>query len=101
MMGPLQLSSLPPDFFLRMRRRLVQLETAVKGGKGRREDYEKLRNASYDILGMRLGKLLSLSSSSTTLSSIADKLTPEEREFFGVAQSISKEWKQALLGGEV
>lgn len=98
MMGPLQLSNLSADFYLRMRRRLLQLGTAVKAGKGRREDYDKLRNASYDLIGMRLGKLLSLSSSSTQLSSLGDKLTPEEREFFSAAQSVSREWKQALLG---
>ena len=101
MMGPLQLSNLPQDFFLRMRRRLLQLETAARSGKGRREDYERLRTASYDLIGMRLGKLLQLSSSSTQLSSLGDKLTPEEKEFFAVAQSISKEWKQALLGDGV
>lgn len=101
MRGPLQLSNLQQDFYLRMRRRLLQLKAAVEGGKGRREDYEKLRAASYDLIGMRLSKLLTLSSSSTPLSSLGDKLTPEEREFFTVAQSLSKEWKGALLGNGV
>jgi hypothetical protein len=98
MMGPLQLSNLPQDFYLRMKRRLSHLEGGVKGGKVRREDYERLRAVSYDLIGMRLSKLLSLSSSSTPVASIGDKLTPEEKEFFTVSQSLSKEWKAALLG---
>ncbi len=99
MMGPLQLSGLQPDFYLRMKRRLVLLGDAVTGGKVRKEEVERLRAWSYDLIGMRLSKLLSLSSSSTSISSLADKLTPEEMAFFSVSQSLSKEWRTALLGG--
>jgi hypothetical protein len=98
MMGPLQLSFLPPDFYMRMRRRLMNLG-GVAGGEIRKEDLEKLRNACYDIIGMRLSKLLSLSSSSTRGSSLADRLAPEEDAFFAVSQSLSREWRAALIGG--
>lgn len=99
MMGPLQLSGLPQDFYLRMRRRLGALRAAVADGKARREELERLRVICYDLIGIRLSKLLSLSSSSTPASTLADKLTPEEREFFAISQSLSKEWKAGLLGG--
>jgi hypothetical protein len=99
MMGPLQLSGLPPDFYIRMRRRLGVLKAAVAEGKSRREDFERLRAVCYDLVGMRLSKLLSLSSSSATASSLAEKLTPEEAAFFEISQSLSKEWKAGLLGG--
>ena len=98
MMGPLQLSVLPEDFYLRMRRRLSQLDRASKEGKARREEFEKLRAVCYDLVGMRLSKLLSLSSSSTRAAEMGDKLTPEEREFFSRAQGTSLEWKSALMG---
>ncbi len=98
MMGPLQLSGLPQDFYLRMKRRLSNLSRAAAEGKVRKEDLDRLRAGSYDLIGMRLSKLLSLSSSSTSVSSIADKLTPEENAFFTVSQSVSKEWRAALLG---
>jgi len=97
MMGPLQLSFLPPDFYIRMRRRLLILSSAANG-EIRKEDFEKLRQACYDIIGMRLSKLLSLSSSSSQGSSLADRLAPEEEAFFSVSQSLSKEWRAALLG---
>ena len=98
MMGLLQLSALPQDFYLRMRRRLSFLTQALSEGKVKREVADKLRAGSYDLIGMRLSKLLSLSSSSTQGSSLTDRLTPEEDAFFSVSQSLSKEWRAALLG---
>lgn len=98
LMGPLQLSILPPDFYMRMRRRLSSLKSA-RSNEVRRDDFEKLRKACYDIIGMRLSKLLSLSSSSSQDSSLTDRLAPEEEAFFSVSQSLSKEWREALLGG--
>ena len=99
MMGPLQLSKLPPDFYVRMRRRLGALSAALAEGKARREELERLKAVCYDLVGIRLSKLLSLSSSSVPASSLADKLTPEESAFFAISQSLSKEWKAGLLGG--
>ena len=99
MMGPLQLSSLAPDFYVRMRRRLGMFRSAVEGGKGRREDYERMRAVCYDLIGIRLSKLLALSSTSTPATSLQDRLTPEEASFFAISQSLSKEWRAGLLEG--
>lgn len=99
MMGPLQLSKLPPDFYVRMKRRLGTLAAAAAEGKVRREDFERLRATCYDLVGIRLSKLLSLSSSSAPASTLADKLTPEENSYFALSQSLSREWKSSLLGG--
>jgi hypothetical protein len=98
MMGAPQLSTLQPDFYIRMKRKLVMIKQGVESGRFRREDYERLKSGCYDLIGRRLSKLLSLSSASTTLDMISDKLTPEEKVFFSTAQSLSKEWKEALLG---
>jgi len=99
MMGPLQLSALPPDFYVRMRRRLNSLSASVAEGKTKQLDLERLRAVCYDLVGIRLSKLLSLSSSSTPASTLGEKLTPEESTFFALSQSLSKEWKAGLLGG--
>jgi GINS complex protein helical bundle domain len=99
MMGPLQLAQLQQDFYLRMRRRLRRLAASAAEGKGRKDEYDRLRAGCYDLIGMRLSKLLSLSSSSTSASSLTDKITPEESSFFSTTQSISREWRGALLGG--
>jgi hypothetical protein len=99
MMGPLQLSGLPADFYVRMRRRLGMLGAAVAEGKSRREELDRLRAVCYDLVGIRLSKLLSLSSSTAPAASLAEKLTPEEAAFFAISQALSKEWKAGLLGG--
>jgi hypothetical protein len=99
MMGPLQLSSLTPDFYVKMRRRLGILASGVADGKIRREELERLRGVCYDLVGIRISKLLSLSSSSTPASALAERLTPEESTFFDLSQGLSKEWKTGLLGG--
>ena len=99
MMGPLQLSVLPHDFYVRMKRRLGRLAEGLVDGKVKKEDFDRLTSGSYDLVGMRLSKLLSLSSSSTSVSSLSDKVTPEELAFFSMSQGLSKEWKAALLGG--
>ena len=99
MMGPLQLSQLPLDFYVKMRRRIAYLDSAAKEGKVRREDFERVRASSYDLIGMRLSKLLSLSSTSASAASLGDKLTPEEKAFFSNSQASSKEWREVLLGG--
>ncbi len=98
MMGPLQLSVLPEDFYLRMRRRVDRIGKSAREGKVRKEEYDKLRAVCYDLVGMRLSKLLALSSSLTKASDMGERLTPEEKAFFLQAQSVSNEWKTALMG---
>ncbi len=98
MLGPLQLSQLSVEFYMRMRRKLSVLEGEVAQGTARKEDLDRLRSSCYDLVGMRLSKMLSLSSSSAPPGTLADKLTPEESAFFSLSQSLSKEWKDALLG---
>lgn len=97
MLGAQQLSVLPPNFYLKMRRRLVAVRAGSETGKYRRDDYEKLKATSYDLIGRRLSKLLSVSSSAN-LQTIGDKITPEEEVFFTTSRSRSEEWKRSLLG---
>lgn len=97
MLASPQLSPLAPDFYQRMRRRIATIRAGAEKGKYRREDYLKLRENSYNLVGRRLSKLLSLSSSSS-IETIADKITPEEKVFFSTCSAVSAEWKRALLG---
>ncbi len=96
-LASLQLSPLESNFYIRMRRRLAAVRAGMEVGKYRREDYEKLRMTSYDLIGRRLSKLLSMSSSAN-IKTIADRITPEEKEFYAICSSISSGWKKALLG---
>lgn len=97
MLGASQLSALQPNFYMRMRRRLAAVKAGTATGKYRREDYERLKATCYDLIGRRLSKLLSVSSSAS-LQTVGDKITPEERIFFTTSRSYSEQWKHALLG---
>jgi DNA replication factor GINS len=97
MLGSPQLSPLQPNFYLRMRRRLNAIKAGSETGKYRRDDYERLKANCYDLIGRRLSKLLSISSSAS-LQTIGDKITPEEKVFFTSSRSFSEQWKSALLG---
>jgi DNA replication factor GINS len=98
-LASLQVSPLEPNFYIKMRRRLAAVKAGVEKGRYRREDYEKLRMSSYDLIGRRLSKLLAMSSSAS-VQTIADKITPEEKAFFSMTGSISAAWKKALLGDQ-
>jgi len=97
MLGAPQLSQLQANFYLKMRRRLAVIKEGSEKGKYRREDYLKLKATCYDLVGRRLSKLLSISSSAN-LQTIGDKITPEEKFFFTSSRSFSDEWKSSLLG---
>lgn len=97
MLSAPQLSPLQANFYLRMRRRLAAVREGSEEGRYRREDYERLKSTCYDLIGRRLSKLLSMSSSAS-IATFGDKITPEERVFFTSTRSLSDEWKGALLG---
>ena len=97
MLGASQVSPLQPNFYLMMRRRLAVVRAGSEAGKYRREDYEKLRANCYDLIGRRLSKLLSVSSSAS-LQTMGERLTPEEKAFFSASRNRAEEWKRSLLG---
>jgi len=98
MLGSLQLSSLDPDFYLKLKRKLESIRERVGSGKAKREDFEKIKANCYDLIGRRLSKLLALSSSVGGIDAIGDRLTPEEKVFFDSSQNLSRQWRLALLG---
>jgi hypothetical protein len=97
-LGPLQLSKLPQTFYMRMRRRLSYLRNEASQGRVRRDEFERFRASCYDIVSLRIGKLLSLANASANMPDVIDKLTHEERELFNSVQSASKRWKSMMLG---
>lgn len=98
LLGPLQLSKLPPTFYMRMRRRLIRLTEEASEGRVRRDEFERFRASCYDIVSLRIGKLLALANLPSVIPELQDKLTYEERELFNIIQNTSKNWKSMVLG---
>ncbi|MBS7635503.1 DNA replication complex GINS family protein, partial [Candidatus Bathyarchaeota archaeon] len=59
-----QLSSLPEDFYPKLRRMIEDLRSASKTSPEKMREYEYVQNLSLDIINCRLKKIISLASSS-------------------------------------
>ena len=93
-----RVTSLPEDFYPKLRRYLEELnEEAIKKPE-KRSDYEKAKNLSDDITQMRLKKIVSLSSSARDQTGqILRSLTKEEKYVYDCLHKIISEWKTEIL----
>ncbi len=94
-----KVTSVPEDFYPKLRRFLEELnEEAIKKPE-KRSDYEKAVNLSDDITRMRLKKIVSLASSSskTQTSQILRSLTKEEKSIYTYLHTIISEWRNEIL----
>jgi hypothetical protein len=94
-----KVTSVPDDFYPKLRRYLEELnEEAIKKPE-KRNDYEKAMNLSDDIARMRLKKIVSLASSSskTQTSQILRGLTNEEKSIYSHLHTIISQWRNEIL----
>jgi hypothetical protein len=93
-----RLTSLPEDFYSKLRRYLEELnEEAIKKPE-KRSDYDKAKNLSDDITRMRLKKIVSLASSGRDQTGqILRSLTKEEKYVYDCLHKIISEWKTEIL----
>jgi len=94
-----KVTSVPEDFYPKLRRFLEELnEEAIKKPE-KRSDYEKAVNLSDDITRMRLKKIVSLASSTskTQTSQILRSLTKEEKSIYTYLHTIISEWRNEIL----
>ena len=94
-----KVTSVPEDFYPKLRRFLEELnEEAIKKPE-KRSDYEKAVNLSDDITRMRLKKIVSLASSTskTQTSQILRSLTKEEKSIYTYLHKIISEWRNEIL----
>jgi hypothetical protein len=93
-----KVTSLPDDFYPKLRRFLEELnETAIKKPETR-PDYDKAKNNSADIVRMRLKKIIALASSGRNQTSqILHGLTKEEAYLYDCLHKIISEWQNEIL----
>lgn len=92
-----QITSLPQDFYPRLRRYLFDLEeTALRKPEERRK-YERAVGLSQDIVNLRLKKIVSLASSPAQTHQILRNLTKEERVFYERLYAIVSEIRTKIL----
>ena len=96
-----QLSTLRPDFYLKVRRQLSFVSESPYQKPSNLPELEKTRTLVYDLVALRLRKILSLAVSLSTPIDIRDKLTPEEYQIFRFDLPAAPVLAVDSYGGEV
>jgi len=92
-----EISSLPEDFYPRLRRYLSSLrEDAVKKPEKMKE-YERMSGLSRDIVDCRLKKIISLASTSAQTEQFLKSMTKEERAIYKRLHAIISNWRKKIL----
>lgn len=94
-----QIAALNPDFYLKMRRHLVSLKAKAEGNGANMEDYRRNSMVAYDLLTIRLGKILRFAASSSIPQDLLAKITPEEKLFLEHVHRKVDGWRKAVLDG--
>ncbi|HIE18957.1 TPA: DNA replication complex GINS family protein [Candidatus Bathyarchaeota archaeon] len=91
------LSSLPEDFYPRLRRILESLRKASRSSPDKMREYEYVTHLSKDIISCRLKKIISLASTPGQKSQIIRNLTVEETALYEELSRIINEWRSGIL----
>jgi len=92
-----QISSLPEDFYPRLRRYLTDLKKEAVKKPEKMGDYDKARGLSRDIINLRLKKIVSLASAPAQTDQILKDLTREERVVYKSLYETISEWRNEIL----
>lgn len=91
-----KLTTLPEDFYPKLRRYLEGLNEAAIKKPEKRSDYEKAKKLSDDITRTRLKKIVSLASSPRTRQ-IWGNLTKEEQVLYDYLYETISKWRTEIL----
>jgi len=92
-----QLSPLQEDFYPKLRRYLASLKRGAIGNPDKLKEYEKVVRLSYDIVNIRLRKIVSLASSPEQTNQTLKDLAQEERTLYKQLHKIIDGWKSNIL----
>jgi hypothetical protein len=93
-----KVTSLPEEFYPKLRRYLEELNDEAIKKPEKRVDYDKAKNLSDDITRMRLKKIVALASSGRDQTGqILRSLTKEEKYVYDYLHKIISEWKNEIL----
>ncbi|UCB59682.1 MAG: DNA replication complex GINS family protein [Candidatus Bathyarchaeota archaeon] len=92
-----KVSSLPAEFYPRLRRYLSYLQEAPSNTSEKLKNREKSTSISQDIVNCRVKKIVSLASSPPLTAQTLQNLTPEERSLYHCLHGIINDWRAAIL----
>jgi len=92
-----EISSLPEDFYPRLRHYLSSLRKDALKNPEKMKEYERVSGLSRDIVDCRLKKIISLASTSTQTEQFLKSMTREERDIYERLHPIISSWRNAIL----
>jgi len=98
--GSDQLSTLRPDFYLKVRRQLALTVDSSNHRSVNIAELEKTRTLVYDLVALRLRKILSIATSLSAPTDVREKLTPEEYQIFDSVYSLLQSWRSIVMEGK-
>jgi DNA replication initiation complex subunit (GINS family) len=98
--GSDQLSTLRPDFYLKVRRQLSLASGSSNFKLANINELEKTRTLVYDLVALRLRKILSIATSLSAPTDVKEKLTPEEYQIFDSVYNLLRSWRSIVMEGK-
>lgn len=95
---PNKVSSLPEEFYPKLRRCLADLKEASKVSSEKLKEYDKSLRISHDIVNCRVKKIVSLSSHPPLTAQALQSLSGEEKMLYHRLHSIIHDWKTKIFG---
>ncbi|MGB9713817.1 MAG: hypothetical protein ACPLZC_02420 [Candidatus Bathyarchaeales archaeon] len=92
-----QLSSLPEDFYPKVRRVLAELKAEIARQPEKVREYEKIKHLSLDIVNLRLKKIVSLATTPVQTEQFLKSLTQEERLLYEELYRNINLWRTKIL----
>ncbi|MEM3725879.1 MAG: hypothetical protein QXK98_03340 [Candidatus Bathyarchaeia archaeon] len=92
-----QLSSLPEDFYPKIRRLLAELKGEIAKQPEKMRDYERVKHLALDIVNLRLKKIVSLAATPVQTEQFLKSLTKEERLLYEELYRNINLWRAKIL----
>ena len=99
MAGDNQLANLRSDFYLKIRRHLAYSRELAEIRPSSVADLDRTKTLIYDLIKLRLRKILLIASSLSPPPDIKDKLTPEEYQIFDSIYHLLQSWRSEIMEG--
>ena len=92
-----QISKLPEGFYPKLRRYLIKSKEEMIINPEKNREYDKAKDLAWDIINLRLKKIVTLSSGPNQTDFLIKKLTQEERFIYQDLGRIINGWKEHIL----
>lgn len=100
MAGDNQLASMRSDFYLKIRRHLAYSKGLAEIKPSSVTDLDRTKTLIYDLIKLRLRKILLIASSLSPPADIKEKLTPEEYQIFDTVYILLQSWRTGIMEGQ-